>query len=133
MRLVTIIYIEVHAVSHIQLLPIQHPELNRHTRSKHTIESTTIVLHRPKKEVGHLRGQVLGPQRDRLVDQGKDAAQDVAHRVQTVANVALGKAQQSLTETASQAKQQIQQTVQETKDAVVSEAQHQGFATASAA
>jgi ElaB/YqjD/DUF883 family membrane-anchored ribosome-binding protein len=74
----------------------------------------------------------LGPQRDKLVDQGKDAAHDVASKVQNVANVALGQAKTSLSSTVDQAKQQIQQTVQQTRDTVVNEAQHQGLATSAA-
>ena len=76
--------------------------------------------------------EVLGPKRDKLVDQGKDAAHDVAHKVQTVANAALGQAQQSLSQTVDQAKEQFQQTVQQTKDTVVTEAKNQGLAGAAA-
>ena len=93
--------------------------------------------------------QVLGPQRDRLVDQGKDAAQNVGNKVQTVASVALGQARDSISQTVDQTKhqlsdtveqtkhqlsdamqqtkQQLQDTVQHAKDTVISEAQNQGL------
>ena len=93
--------------------------------------------------------QVLGPQRDRLVDQGKDAAQNVGNKVQNVASVALGQARDSISQTVDQTrhqlsdtveqtkhqlsdamqqtKQQLQDTVQHAKDTVISEAQNQGL------
>jgi ElaB/YqjD/DUF883 family membrane-anchored ribosome-binding protein len=82
--------------------------------------------------------QIIGPKRDRLIDQGKDAAQNVAQKVQGVASVALNQAKDTLSQTVSQtkdtlshtvddAKQQLQQAVQQTKDTVVKEAQNQGL------
>jgi len=86
----------------------------------------------------------VGDKRDRLIDQATDAAQNVAHKVQNVAQVAIGQAKDQLgqtvdqakdqlSQTVDQAKQGIQQAVTETKDTVVSEANNQGLNTPAAA
>ena len=84
--------------------------------------------------------EILGPQRDRLLDQATDAAQDYANKAQKVAEAALGQAKDNLAPALDQAKQQLGQTidqakqglqdaVQHTKETAVSEAQNQGLTT----
>ena len=85
--------------------------------------------------------EILGPQRDRLLDQATDAAQDYASKAQKVAEAALGQAKDNLAPALDQAKQQLGQTidqakqglqdaVQHTKETAVNEAQNQGLTPA---
>jgi ElaB/YqjD/DUF883 family membrane-anchored ribosome-binding protein len=60
--------------------------------------------------------QILGPKRDRLFDQAGEAVQNVATKVQGVAETALGQARESLANTVDQAKEQLSDTVAQTKD-----------------
>lgn len=74
-----------------------------------------------------IENRVVGPQRDRLMDQANDTFQNVSGKVQNVAQIALGQAKDSLSQTMDQAKTQIQQTVDQTRETVRNEAQNQGL------
>lgn len=71
--------------------------------------------------------RLIGPKRDQLMEKAGDAVQNVAHKVQTVAETALGQAKESLSETVEVAKDQLQHAVEETKQSVKNEVKGQGL------
>ena len=71
--------------------------------------------------------ELLGPHRDRLVDQAGEAVHNVAVKAQTVAESALGQAKESLGQTVDQAKESLGTAVDKAKETVKTEVKNQGL------